>query len=145
MQAGGEQPDDSAELDDSAVVATARFPALARVVELMGQGEALRALDELGVLLDSDDQDLRPRAMLLLARINEARGNKDQMLHAYQVAAASGHPEAAPFAAALMGLELLERGQVRAARRALRQAARAQDPQVRQAAETALRALSTRR
>jgi HEAT repeat protein len=135
-------PVSGGDLDDSDLVAESRFPALARVIELMGQGELLRALDELGVLLDTGDEDLRPRAVLLLGRINEARGNTAQMLHAYEVAAASGHPEVAPFASAVLGGKLLELGQPGPARRALKKAAQASDPQVREAAETALRAMS---
>jgi hypothetical protein len=129
-------PVSGGDLDDSDLVAESRFPALARVIDLMGQGELLRALDELGVLLDTGDEDLRP------GRINEARGNTAQMLHAYEVAAASGHPEVAPFASAVLGGKLLELGQPGPARRALKKAAQASDPQVREAAETALRAMS---
>jgi HEAT repeat protein len=138
-------PDGPGGLDDGEIVSSARFPALASVVALMAQGELLQALDELSVLLQSDDANLRPRAVLLLARINEAGGNTAQMLHAYEVAAASGHPEVAPFAAAILGGKLLELGQPKPARRALRQAARAPDPQVREAAQATLDALSTAR
>lgn len=127
---------------DRDVVSVSRFPALGRVIDLMAQGELLPALDELGILLEAADEDLRPRAVLLLARVNEARGDTEQMLRAYEVAAASGHPDVAPFASAVLGGKLLELGQVGAARRALRRAARAADPQVRHAAESALQALS---
>ena len=117
------------------------YPALARVVELLGQGEMMRALDELDSLLDSDDADLRPRAVLLLARINEARGETEQMLRAYQVAAASGHPDVAPFAAVVLGGKLLELGRLGPARRLFRQATDAADPEVRDAARSALDAM----
>jgi hypothetical protein len=145
-----------------------RYPALGRVVRLLAAGEVEAGLAELGVLIDSDDRDLQPRAVLLLGRVNEARGNVAGMLNAYRSAAGSGHPEVAAFASFQLGLTLLDLGQTGLARRALNQAvgpslgalmlginlvdaeqfgparralkraARARDPRVREAASAAL-------
>ncbi|MFJ9842375.1 hypothetical protein ACIRYZ_18200 [Kitasatospora sp. NPDC101155] len=92
LEAGGK------DFADEVVAPPGLSPALARVIELMGQVEMVRAFNELGVLLDSEDWDPQPRAVLLLARFNEARGEVEPMLRAYGVAATSEHPEIAPLA-----------------------------------------------
>jgi len=125
------------DLDDS----TAHFPEVARVVKLMAEGEFARGLEELGSLLDSSDPELRPRAFLILGRLNEARRDWNNARLAYEIAASSGHPEVAPFAGLMLAGALLELDQQRHAVDALKQAARAADPKVRDAAEAALRAL----
>ena len=123
-----------------------RFPALAHVIDLMGRGEVTEGFEALNLVIESGDPDLVPRAVLLHARFLEARGDLDGMVRCYRIAAASGHAEVAPFAAALLGGVLLERGELRAARAAFAQAARtATDRQVRDTALTGLRALPKRR
>jgi hypothetical protein len=121
-----------------------RYPALARVIRLLGEGEFQIGLDELGTLIMSGDPDLQPRAVLLLGRLNEARGNMEEMLNAYRWAADSGHPEIAAFASFELGLKLLDLGQVGPARRALKRAARAGDSPTRELARTALKLVPRR-
>jgi hypothetical protein len=122
-----------------------RYPELANVVRLLGEGEITAGLDALGPLITSSDPDLRPRAILLLGRINEARGDTEHMLRAYRVAAESGHPEVAPFARAELGLKLIDLGRIREARRELRRAAATGDPAVREIVDAARTLLPKRR
>jgi hypothetical protein len=115
-----------------------RYPALARVVTLIGDKDFATAFDELGRLLESEDADVRPRALLLLGRINQARGDMARAMEAYALAADSGHPEVGPFACLIVGEALLGLGKIKPARQLLRRARRAADADTRRLAEAAL-------
>jgi hypothetical protein len=122
-----------------------RYPALARVVRLLAEGDFTTAFTELNSLITSDDPDLRPRAVLLLGRIYVARGDMPRALEAFGIAASSGHPEVSPFAWLVLGEAMLGLGMDRPARRLLRRARRANDPETRRLADEAMERLPVRR
>lgn len=130
---------DQAELDR--VVGGSEYPALGRVIGLLAQGQLMPALDALDALVSVPDRDVQPRAILLLAWINEEQGNTEYMMNAYAHAADSGHPQIAPYASLRLAGKFLDHGDVTQARRFLKRAARAADPDVSGTARRALDAL----